>query len=110
MAPEESADEAARRAAQAAEAERQRIAAEPRAARESSVMLQLATHPTSGNPVSAPAATMSAAPPFAQAAEAPAPNGQQRKNAMVGRANDGADVKPHTLTAERKSVVERTWV
>src|SRR3546814_169907 len=99
MAPEESADEAARRAAQAAEAERQRIAAEQRAARESSVMLQLATNPTSGNPVAAPAATMPAAPPFAQAAEAPDPNGQQRKNAMVGRANDGADVNPHRLTA-----------
>src|SRR3546814_13544335 len=48
MAPEESADEAARRAAQAAEAERQRIAAEQRAARGSSVMLQLGTNPTSG--------------------------------------------------------------
>src|SRR3546814_942654 len=42
---------------------------------------------------------MPAAPPFAQAAEAPDPNGQQRKNAMVGRANDGADVNPHRLNA-----------
>src|SRR3546814_12038338 len=58
MAPEESADEAARRAAQEAEAERQRLAAEQRAARESGVMLQLAANPTSGSPVAAPVATM----------------------------------------------------
>src|SRR3546814_3430206 len=41
MAPIESADEAARRTAQEAEAERQRIAAEQRAARESGVILQV---------------------------------------------------------------------
>src|SRR3546814_11510068 len=27
------------------------------------------------------------------------PNAQQRKNAMVGRANEGSDVNPHRLTA-----------
>src|SRR3546814_10784351 len=62
-------------------------------------MLQLATNPTSGSPFAAPAATMPESRPSAQVAEAPGPNGQQRKNAMVGRANDGADVNPHRLTA-----------
>src|SRR3546814_723933 len=70
MAPEESADEAARRAAQEAEAERQRLAAEQRAARESGVMLQLAANPTSGSPVAAPVATMPESRPSAQVAEA----------------------------------------
>src|SRR3546814_11349408 len=94
MPPDQSANESARRAAQEAEAERQRLVAEQRAARESSVMLQLATNPTSGSPFAAPAATMPESRPSAQVAEAPGPNGQQRKNAMVGRANDGADVNP----------------
>src|SRR3546814_12785174 len=58
MAPEESADEAARRAAQEAEAERQRLAAEQRAARGSGVMLQLAANPTSGGPGEAPGARL----------------------------------------------------
>src|SRR3546814_5540583 len=71
MPPDQSADEAARRAAQEAEAERQRLVAEQRAARESSVMLQLATNPTSGSPFAAPAATMPESRPSAQVAEAP---------------------------------------
>src|SRR3546814_16500608 len=37
--------------------------------------------------------------PSAQVAEAPDPNGQQRKNSMIGRANGSADVNPHRLTA-----------
>ena len=99
MMPEESADDAARRAAQAAEAERQRIAAEQRAARESGVMLQLAANSADAQPVSVPAATSPELPPLAQATEAPDGNGQQRRSAMIGRANDGADVNPHRLTA-----------
>src|SRR3546814_10970445 len=62
-------------------------------------MLQLATNPTSGSPFAAPAATMPESRPSAQVAEAPGPNGQQRKKAMFGRANDAADVTPHRLTA-----------
>src|SRR3546814_7617960 len=54
---------------------------------------------SSGSSFAAPAATMPESRPSAQVAEAPGPNGQQRKNAMVGRANDGADVNQHRLTA-----------
>ncbi|WP_337180629.1 TrbI/VirB10 family protein [Sphingopyxis granuli] len=99
MAPIESADEAARRAAQEAEAERQRLAAEERAARESGVMLQIAGNATGARAVAVPAAAGGELPSPMQAAEAPDLGGQQRKNAMVGRANEGADVNPHTLTA-----------
>lgn len=95
MAPMESGDEAAQRAAQEAEAERQRLAAEQRAARESSVMLQIA-----GNASARPVAVAAEQTPELPASPAAAddPNGQQRKNAMVGKANDGGDVNPHRLT------------
>ncbi len=99
MAPIESADEAARRAAQEAEAERQRLAAEERAARESGVMLQVAGNAAGARVAVVPATVAPELPSAVQAAEAPDPGGQQRKNAMVGRANDGADVNPHSLTA-----------
>src|SRR3546814_9581909 len=62
-------------------------------------MLQLAANPTSGSPVAAPVATMPESRPSAQVAEAPDPNGRQRKNSMIGRANGSADVNPHRLTA-----------
>src|SRR3546814_324084 len=88
MAPDESADEAARLAAQKADAERQRLAAEQRAARESDVMLPLAANPAVAQGGVAPTAATPELSPLAQAAEAPDPNGQRRKNAMVGRAND----------------------
>lgn len=98
MAPGEPADEAARRAAQAAEAERERLAAEARAALESGVMLQVR-----GDAASAPGGTIAVAapepPPHLPAAAAPDANGQARKAALVGRANDGADTNPHALTA-----------
>lgn len=94
----EPADEAARRAAQQAEAERQRLAAEARAARESGVMLR-----TTGDKASAPTATVSVgAPPEVSpvlpAVAASDAHGQARKAAPVGRANDGADTNPHALT------------
>ncbi|MGV7120795.1 TrbI/VirB10 family protein [Sphingopyxis sp. 550A] len=97
MMPEDDGDEAARRAAQEAEAERQRIAAEQRAARESGVMLQVAGNTAAARPtaVAAEAAPDMSAP--VQAADDP--NAQQRKNAMVGKANDSGDVNPHRLTA-----------
>lgn len=97
------AADAAQRAAQEAETERQRIAAEQRAARESGVMLQLAGN-TSRTPSAAPAVEDGAAPPTP---ETPAtrtaldpdrdPNGQGRKNDLVGRANRDDDINPHAL-------------
>ncbi|MCW0198902.1 TrbI/VirB10 family protein [Sphingopyxis sp.] len=98
MASEDDGDEAARRAAQEAEAERQRIAAEQRAARESGVMLQVAGSAASVRPATVAAATAPELPMPAKAAEASDPNGQLRKNAIIGRANDDGDVNPHALT------------
>lgn len=96
-APEDTGDEAARRAAQEAEAERQRIAAEQRAARESGVMLQVAGNAASTRPVAVAAEQPPELPAPAQIADDP--NGQQRKNGLIGKANDGSDVNPHRLTA-----------
>ena len=95
------ADDASARAAQAAEAERQRRATEEKAARESSVMLQLASVPRSGTAPIAPdqAARMSEAVRPVDAGIADDPNGQQRKSALVGRWSGGDDVSPHRLTA-----------
>lgn len=93
----ESDDEAGRRAAQEAEAERQRLAAEERAARESGVMLQMAANPTTADPVAVSATTRPDMRPLAQTAEARDPNGQHRKNAMVGKANESDDVNSHRL-------------
>jgi type IV secretion system protein VirB10 len=100
--PADPAAEAATRAAQAAEAERQRIAAERKAARESGVMLQLggATPRTAfavqaadaGDPAPAPQEGIARATPERD------PNGQLRKNELVGRANRDADLNPHVLT------------
>lgn len=98
IAPPDAAAEAAAKAAQEAEAERQRLASEQRAARESGLMLQLAA-----SSAAASAATPAAAPPeTASASPVEAgrdPNGQQRKNSLLGRANDDADVNPHALTS-----------
>ncbi len=101
MPPIDPAADAAQRAAQEAEAERQRIAAEQRAARESSVMLQIAgasSRATAAAPASDAegAAAPSEASP-ARAAIDPDPNGQQRKNELVGRANRDDDINPHAL-------------
>ncbi len=91
----ESGDEAARRAEQEAEAERQRIAAEQRAARESGVMLQVAGN-ASAHPVAVAAEQTPELPTTPQAADDP--GGQQRKNAIIGKPNDSGDVNPHRLT------------
>lgn len=99
MASVNPAEEAARRAAQEAEAERQRLVAEERAARESGVMLQVAGNAIGARVAVVPAAVAPEPPTAVQAPEAHDPDGQQRKNAMVGRANEGADVNPHSLTA-----------
>lgn len=104
MAPIDPAADAGARAAQEAEAERQRLAAEQKAARESGVMLQLANG--SGGRAALPSSTIE--PGVAGAtqlgAAAPTsvgddPNGQSRKNAMVGKAASDDDINPHALTA-----------
>lgn len=102
MPPIDPAADAAQRAAQDAAAERQRIAAEQRAAREAGVMLQIAGA-TSRTATAAPVsdAAGAGAPPEAppsRAAIDPDPNGQQRKNELVGRANRDDDINPHALT------------
>lgn len=96
--PADPAAEAAARAAQEAEAERQRIAAEQRAARESGVMLQLvgASH------AAAPAQAIGAPAPVSPVADSdkalgPDRDGQQRKNALIGRVNRDGDINPHAL-------------
>ncbi|MGV7121229.1 TrbI/VirB10 family protein [Sphingopyxis sp. 550A] len=93
----DSSDEAARRVAQEAEAERQRIAAEQRAARESGVMLQVPGNVASARPVAVEPEQVSELPASVEAGNDP--NGQQRKNAMIGRTNEESDVNPHRLTA-----------
>lgn len=101
----ESADEAARRAAQEAEAERQRIATEERSARESAVMMQL------GGSTRTEAAPAAGGADAAALADAPAtegnrlaldpardPNSQQRKLDFVGQRDTSGDINPHALT------------
>jgi type IV secretion system protein VirB10 len=90
--------DAAARAAQEAETERQRIAAEKRAARESGVMLQLVGSSSSEVPTTTNDAA-AAVPPTADrdGVPNPDPNEQQRKNALVSRANRDDIVNPHAL-------------
>jgi len=95
--------EEAQRAAQQAETERQRIAAEKKAARESGVMVQLAEKEATASPA-AVRPDVGTTLPTAPAAKLPVgagddPSGQRRKNALVGRANRDGDVNPHMLTA-----------
>lgn len=95
----DAAAEAAARAAQEAEAERQRLAAEQRAARESGVMMQLA-NATARHVIAEPAAGIEAPSSLAAASDGGRdPNGQRRKNELVGRSNAGDDVNPHRLEA-----------
>lgn len=105
MAPRETndepADEAARRAAQEAEAERQRFAAEARAARESGVMMRAGGE--TARPPSVAASVAAATPegvsPVPVGTAAPDADGQLGRAAPVGGANDGVDTNPHRLTA-----------
>ena len=103
MNPADPAADAAARAAQKAETERQRLAAEQKAARESGVMLQIAGNARSAAPAAVTADAGTTVPPAAEAAKASPdpdrdPNGQQRKNELVGRANRDDDINPHVLT------------
>lgn len=90
-------------AAQAAETERQRILAERRAARESSVLVQLgrAAQPSTPGVSDVSLASADPQPTSAGASTVAAdadPNGQRRKNELVGRANTTEDVNSHALT------------
>lgn len=101
MVPPDPAADAVSRAAQEAEAERQRIAAEQKAARESGVMLQLAGGGRAAAP--APVTTDASVPPASAETAKPLldpdrdPNAQGRKNELVGRANRDDDINPHAL-------------
>lgn len=85
-------------AAQAAEMEQQRLMAQERSARESGIMLQVGNAGTQngastvGYEMLTPTALLSA-----DDRQSDDPNGQQRKNAMVGQANAEGDVNPHRL-------------
>lgn len=99
--PTDSAIDAARRAEQDAVAERQRVAAEQRAARQSGVMLpiarvspSMATRPAEGVDTNDTPGAVIAGGDFDPT---PDPNGQRRKNAMTGRANRNEDINPHSL-------------
>lgn len=97
--PAGSADQAA----QAAEAERQRIAAERKAARESGILMQLATPQRVTASDASAAADQAAGPaPFAPPATMPLdpvrdPGGQQRKAAFLGDKGTTGDINPHAL-------------
>jgi type IV secretion system protein VirB10 len=105
--PSNVTDQAAERAAQDAEAERQQLIAEERAARQSGVMLQLAG---AGRPNSIPAvasmasvAAPSAEPLGIGSVGAAAnvlndPNGQKEKQEFAARRDDMSDINPHRLS------------
>ena len=87
------AAEAAARAAADAEAERQRLAAEAKAARESGVMIPIAGR------AGPSAASATPAPPSAVGEEVRASVPQSERSAsLVGRSSAGDDVNPHRLT------------
>jgi type IV secretion system protein TrbI len=92
---------AASTAAQQAAAERQRIAAERRTARESGVMLQIAGRSATTATATAVAADTAPASDAARPVLDPDrdPNTQARKHELVGRANRDDNTNPHALTA-----------
>lgn len=104
--PANPATDAAQRAAQEAETERQRIAAEQRSARESGVMMQLGGAARSAAPTIGEAASVAAAPSTSEASPGRLaldperdPNSQQRKLDFASQRDAGGDVNPHALTA-----------
>jgi len=96
--PAGTADDAAARAAQEAETERQRVAAQEREARESGILLARGAMTAPVLPAEPIASTVEPGavrmPP-----EGPDPNGQQRKNGIVGRASGDDGTNPHRLAA-----------
>lgn len=105
VAPAAPVTDAGQQAAQAAETERQRVAAEQRSARESGVMMQLA----SAGQMAAPAlaGATAASPPAAAAPETQAgrvaldpdrdPNNRQHMQDFVGQRDVAGDINPHGL-------------
>jgi len=90
--------------AQAAEAERQRLAAEQKAAQESGVMMQISgsSRPAAAEvPTTAAAGTSSTDAGNTKIALDPDrdPNGQQRKADFVGATDKTSDINPHSLLA-----------
>ncbi|WP_326523134.1 TrbI/VirB10 family protein [Sphingomonas sp.] len=91
-------------AAQAAEAERQRVAAERKAARESGVMVQVsgakagaASEAPGGTAASVQTAAATGANPRLALDPERDPNGQQRKADFLAGKDGGADINPHAL-------------
>ena len=102
----DTAADAAQRAAREAETERQRLAAEQRSARESGVMMQLASRgqagaaaPTGASP-NAPAATPEGTAQSGRLALDPErdPNNQQRRLDFLASPDSAGDVNLHALT------------
>jgi len=98
VAPPVGPDQAAR----AAETERQRVASERKAARESGVMMQVAgaertAAATPSEPVTAPGAVESSATPRVALDPDRDPNGQQRKADFVAGKDQNGDINPHAL-------------
>lgn len=89
-------------AAQAAEAERQRLEAERQAARQSGVMMQVSRPQGQGGAPTAVAQPAAASPDAAPARAAldpeRDPNGQQRKADFLGARDEEGDINPHALT------------
>lgn len=94
-----SVDDAAARSAQRAESERQRLAAERRAARESGVMIELRRNAARQAAIEPAAGAETQSPDAAAAFGGSDPNGQRRKRDLVGRPNAESDVNPHRLEA-----------
>ena len=95
--PDDPQPEAAARVAQDAETERQRVAAEERAARQSGVMLQTTrVASTAPEPVEAKAILTVSQDEMVGGADV---GGQRRKNGLIGRTSEGDQVSPHRLTA-----------
>ena len=109
-APPDPAADAAQRAAQEVEAERQRLAAEQRSARESGVMMQLAgasrsqsAGPVSGDQPATASAAQATAPPARGPGRLgldpePDPNSQQRRLDLTGQRDTKGDLNPYALT------------
>jgi type IV secretory pathway VirB10-like protein len=100
-APGASGDDAVQRAVQAAEAERQRLAAERVAARESGIMMQVADRSGAGTTLSQPAIAVVGNPGEARSQAAidlaRDPNGQQRKADFLRGSVDENVTNPHRL-------------
>jgi type IV secretion system protein VirB10 len=97
--------DAAQRAAQEAETERQRLAAAQRSARESGVMMQLASGGQAGAAASpSPSVAASGAAQGGARAGRLAldpnrdPNNQQRQQDFIGQRDSADDINPHALT------------